>query len=172
MAATMTPELMARAERRAVEDPRFAGVLRLLLDAPTTSAGSFSASAVSAVNNQRRDEARTQFLDNAYSTADVQTLLHLGTTQAVHRLRSRGKLIGRQLGNATWFPKWQFRDGARRSDLDQILTSLTRFSLDAMAADRIMRLQREELGNKSIAEALDQPRRAPIAWTILESLGT
>jgi hypothetical protein len=40
-----------------------------------------------------------------------------------------------------------------------------------MGADRIMRLQRDELGGQTIAEALDRPRKQAIAWAILESLG-
>ena len=56
-------------------------------------------------------------------------------------------------------------------DLDEILAALRRFTSDAMGADRIMRLQRDELGGQSIAEALDRPRMQAVAWAILESLG-
>ena len=98
-------------------------------------------------------------------------MLDLQTPQGVHRLRSRGKLVGRQIGNATWFPAWQFRDGERRADLDEILAALAEFTDDAVAADRIMRLQRDELGGQSIAETLDRPRKKVVAWAILGALG-
>ena len=112
------------------------------------------------------------FIKGALNTSEVQRLLKLGTPQAVHRLRSRGKLIGRQIGNATWFPAWQFRNGERRSDLDDLITKLGAFTSDAIAADRIMRLEREELGGQCIAQALDRPRKRATALAILESLGT
>ena len=128
--------------------------------------------AAGAVNRQRRAEVRRQFVDAALATADVQRLLGLGTPQAVHRLRSRGKVIGRQIGNATWFPAWQFRDGERRDDLDEILAALRAFTADTVAADRVMRLQRDELGGRSIAESLDRPRSGARAWAILRALGS
>lgn len=167
----MTARAIARLERRAAEDPRFAGALLELVDAPTSTAGSFSHSAATALSRQRRDDARERFLEGCLATSDVQRLLNLRTPQAVHRLHSRGKIIGRQIGNATWFPAWQFRDGERRPDLDDILAALRRFTSDAIGADRIMRLQREELGGQSIAEVLDRPRKKAVAWAILESLG-
>lgn len=136
-----------------------------------STAGSFSRATASVVNARRRDDARRQFLDNALTTADVQRLLQVRTPQAVHRLRSRGKLLGRQIGNATWFPAWQFHDGERRADLDAILAALARFSADAIAADRVMRLQRDELGGRSIAECLDRPRKRAVAWSLLQSVG-
>jgi hypothetical protein len=169
-AATAEP-LVRRAERRAATDPGFAGALLDLVDAPGSSAGSFSRTAAGAVNRQRRDDAGQQFLADALPTAEVQQLLGLGTPQAVHRLRSRGKLIGRQVGNATWFPRWQFRGGERRPRLDEVLDLLRRFTADAVAADRVMRLERAELDGRSIADSLDDPRTAPVAWTILSSLG-
>lgn len=147
------------------------GALLELVEAPTSTAGTFTRASASAVNHQRRDEARRQFLDNALATADVQRMLRLRTPQAVHRLHSRGKLIGRQIGNATWFPAWQFRDGERRADLDEILAALGRFTSDAMAADRIMRLARDELGGQSIADSLDRPRKRAAAWSILDAVG-
>ena len=172
MTATMTSDTIARVEQRAATDPRFAGALLDLVEAPTSTAGSYSHAAATALNRQRQDDAREQFLDGAMPTAKVQGLLGLRTPQAVHRLRSRGKLIGRQIGNATWFPSWQFRDGDRRADLDEVLVALGRFTSDAVAADRIMRLKRSELGGQSIAEALDRPRKQSTAWALLGSLGS
>ena len=112
------------------------------------------------------------FVGGAMRTPEVQALLKLRTPQAVHRLRSRGKLIGSAVGNQTWFPAWQFDDGGRmRLDLPRILELLARFTSDPLAADRIMRLKHDELGNTSIAEALRKPKTAEIAWRMLTSLG-
>jgi hypothetical protein len=164
-------EAIALAEQRAAEDPRFVGALLELVEAPTSTAGSLSRVAAAAVNRQRRDAARRQFLENAIVTSDVQRMLGLRTPQAVHRLHSRGKLVGRQIGNATWFPTWQFHHGDRRDDLDEILSALSELTTDAIAADRIMRLERDELGGQSIADAIDRPRKRAVAWSILRALG-
>ena len=47
---------------------------------------------------------------------------------------------------------------------------LARFTSDPLAADRIMRLKHDELGDTSIAEALRKPKTAEIAWRMLTSL--
>ncbi len=52
----------------------------------------------------------------------------------------------------------------------QILESLTRFTGDAVTADRIMRLTHDELGGASIAEALRHPQTAETAWRMLTAL--
>lgn len=170
MSAIVLADAVTRAGQRAVQDQAFAGALLELVQAPTTAAGTYSRPAADALNRARRADARSEFLAAALDTAAVQHLLGLRTPQAVHRLRSRGKLLGRQIGNATWFPAWQFGDGARRDDLDELLTLLTRFSTDAIAADRVMRLQRDELSGASIAESLDRPRKAATARAILAAL--
>jgi hypothetical protein len=159
-------ELVARAER----EPDFADVLAALVDTPVTAAGDYAHVAARALSDRRRADAVSTFRAGALRTAEVQELLGVRTPQAVHRLRSRGKLVGRQLGNATWFPSWQFARGGVRPDLDRVLELLGRFSTDAVAADRVMRLVREELGGRSIAEALDRPKLAPAAWALLAGL--
>ncbi len=58
-----------------------------------------------------------------------------------------------------------------RQDLPQILELLARFTSDSLAADRIMRLKRDDLGDTSITEALRKPKTAEIAWRMLTSLG-
>ena len=58
-----------------------------------------------------------------------------------------------------------------RADLPRILELLARFTSDPLAADRIMRLKQDELGDTSITEALRKPRTAEIAWRMLTSLG-
>ena len=83
--------------------------------------------------------------------------MELPTPQAVHRLRSRGKLIGSAVGDQTWFPVWQFDADRVRADLPRILDLLTGFTSDPFAADRVMRLAHEELSGTSIAEALRRP---------------
>ena len=51
------------------------------------------------------------------STAEVRERLGRSSAQSVHVLRSRGQLIGRTIGNATWFPAWQLQGGGLRDDL-------------------------------------------------------
>src|SRR6476619_6181595 len=145
MTAAVAP-LAHRVAVRAQNDTRFAKVLDVLLTAPTTPQGTLERIAARTLSDQRRAALVEDFVDGAMRTPEVQALLKLRTPQAVHRLRSRGKLIGSALGNQTWFPAWQF-DGGR------------------------MRLKHNERGNTSIAEALRKPKTAEIAWRMLTSLG-
>jgi hypothetical protein len=75
------------------------------------------------------------------------------------------------VGNQTWFPAWQFDDDRVRPDLPRILELLARFTSDPLAADRIMRLQHDELGGSSIAAALRRPKTADTAWRMLAAVG-
>lgn len=161
--------VLARIEQRASRDPAFAGLLAVLVDAPSGSAG-YVRDSVRDLNNQRLDDVVAEFKAGALATADVQRLLRLGTPQAVHQLRRRHKVIGLQLGNGTWFPAWQFEPGRLRSDLGSILESLARFTTDPIAADRVMRLVRADLDDRSINDALSDAHLAPSAWAILGSL--
>lgn len=170
MTAAVTP-LVRDLEARARRDARFVRVLDALRDAPTGPQGTLERSAARALNDQRRTALVEEFIDGALSTADVQERLGYATPQAVHRLRTRKRLIGAAVGNKSWFPAWQF-DGRRlRADLPRILELLARFTDDAVAADRIMRLQRDDLDGASIAEALDQAATAASAWRALTALG-
>ena len=124
------------------------------------------------VNAKRLQAALDEFKDGSWTTDDVlQHLRRFGTRQAVHALRARGRLLGRTIGNATWFPRWQFADGDVRPDLSEILDALARFSTDAVACDRVMRLPRSELRGRAIAEALDRPRDRRLAWRLLGAVG-
>ena len=161
-----------RASARARREPEFVDVLEALINAPTGGAGEYTQAAARALNRLRGSDALERFKAGALVTADVQHLLGLGTPQAVHRLRSRGKLLGLQHGNATWFPGWQFADGRVRPDLARIIEQLIRFSTDVIAADRVMRLVRDELHGHSIAGALGRPKDAAAAWAILSELGS
>ncbi len=164
------PELLARVEERAKIDPRFAQALEALVDAPGYSAGSYSHTAADEINSARRRQAVDEFRAGSLTTAEVQRLLGLGTPQAVHRLRSRAKLIGLQSGNATWFPSWQFAEGQVRGDLPRILDLLRRFTSDPVASDRAMRMVRDDLGGRSISSALDDRRWSAAAWDSLAEL--
>ena len=93
---------------RAQKDTRFAKVLDVLLTAPTTPQGTLERIAARTLSDQRRAALVEDFVGGAMRTPEVQALLKLRTPQAVHRLRSRGKLIGSAVGNQTWFPAWQF----------------------------------------------------------------
>jgi hypothetical protein len=65
--------------------------------------------------------ARRGPIDGSIRTPRVHALLKLRTPQAVHRLRSRAKLIGSAAGNQTCFPAWQFDGDWMRLDLPRIL---------------------------------------------------
>lgn len=171
MGRVLAADVLERVRARATVDARFVDVLAELVDAPATDAGELAHAAAVALDRERRADARARFCEGAMTTAQVQAELGLGTPQAVHRLRSRGRLIGLPIGNATWFPAWQLRGGALRPDLPELLALLGAFTSDPIAADRVMRLQRDELGGRSLAEALDRPRLAGRARALLESLG-
>jgi hypothetical protein len=127
--------------------------------------------AARSINERRRAMLASDFKDGSLPTSEVQHLLRLASPQAVHRVRSRRKLLGAPVGNQTWFPAWQFEDDRLRTDLPRILELLTRFTSDPVAADRIMRMTPDELDGSSIANALRDPATADVAWRILTSLG-
>lgn len=170
MTAAVTP-LIREIQTRASRDARFLQVLDALRDAPTGPDGSLTRSVAHVLNEQRRGVLVSDFVDGALSTAQVQELLGYASPQAVHRLRTRNRLLGAPVGNKTWFPAWQFDGGRLQADLPRILELLARYTEDPIAADRIMRLQREDLGGASIAESLDDPATAPAAWRALTALG-
>jgi hypothetical protein len=156
---------------RAQKDSRFAEVLDAILEAPTAPQGTLERIAANSLNDERRGALVREFVEGSLPTPQVQTRLGLGSPQAVHRLRSRGKLLGSAVGNQTWFPAWQFDDDRLRPDLPRILESLARFTSDPVAADRVMRLRHDDLGGSSIAEALRRPNTAETAWRMLAAVG-
>lgn len=156
---------------RALQDSGFARVLDALLEAPTAPQGTLERIAAGKLNDERRASLVRDFVGAALPTPKAQALLRLGSPQAVHRLRSRGKLLGAAVGNQTWFPAWQFDDDRLRTDLPQILELLARFTSDPLAADRIMRIKHDDLGGVSIAEALRRTKTADTAWRMLASVG-
>ena len=164
-------DLAKRAKVRAAREPAFATVLEGILEAPPTNAGELTRVAARQVNDLRRQQALSEFRDGALSTAQVQERLGRSSAQAVHVLRSRGQLLGRTIGNATWFPAWQLDGGQLRDHLPRLIDDLGRFTDDAVAADRVMRLRRDELGGASLAAALDDPKRSATAWNLLAALG-
>lgn len=124
------------------------------------------------VNAERLRAVIEEFKGGSWTTQDVlRHLRRFRTRQAVHALRARGRLMGRTIGNITWFPRWQFADGDLRPDLVDILDILARFSTDTITCDRVMRLPRAELHSRSIAEALDRPRQQRMAWRVLGAVG-
>lgn len=165
--APLARQVAARAQR----DARFARVLDALLAAPTVPQGTLERVAANKLNTQRRGALVQDFVDGSMRTPDVQALLGLRTPQAVHRLRTRGKLLGSAVGNQTWFPAWQFDADRVRLDLPRILELLGRFTSDPLAADRIMRIKQDELGGTSIAEALRNTQTAETAWRMLTAVG-
>ena len=170
MTAAVVP-LARQVAARAQRDKGFAQILDALLTAPTAPQGTLERIAAHKLNTQRRGALVQQFLDGSMRTSDVQALLGLKTPQAVHRLRTRGKLLGTAVGNRTWFPAWQFDADRIQTDLPRILELLARFTDDPLIADRIMRTKHDDLGGKSIAEALRNTRTADTAWRELMSIG-
>ncbi|MCW2625215.1 hypothetical protein [Mycobacterium sp.] len=165
--APLARQVVARARR----DPGFAQVLGALLEAPTVPQGTLERVAARTLNDQRRGALVRDFVEAAMPTPKVQQLLGLGSPQAVHRLRTRGKLIGTAVGNQTYFPAWQFDEDRLRPDLPLILELLARFTSDPFAADRTMRITHDELGGVSIAEGLRRTKTADTAWRMLAALG-
>jgi hypothetical protein len=169
--STAVAPLARQVEERARRDSGFAEVIDALLEAPTAPQGTLERVAARTLNDQRRGAVVREFVNGAMPTHKVQEVLGLRTPQAVHRLRSRGKLLGAAVGNQTWFPAWQFDDDRLRPDLPQILDFLIRFTSDPLAGDRIMRITHDELGGLSIAEALRRTDTADTAWRMLAGLG-
>jgi hypothetical protein len=172
MASSPSAHVIAKAEARAQLDPDFFDLLTRLVDAPSSSAGEYDRLAARGINAARRRDVIEEFKAAALPTGTVQEILGVGTPQAVHRLRSRGRILGQAVGNQTWFPAWQFSRGGTRRDLPGILDRLHRFTTDVIAADRVMRLMRDDLGGLSIAAALDQPEIAAAAWAALDELSS
>jgi hypothetical protein len=169
--STAVAPLARQVAERALNDSSFAEVLDVLLEAPTGPQGTLERIAAGSLNDERRGALVREFLEGSLPTPKVQERLDLHSPQAVHRLRSRGKLLGSAVGNQTWFPAWQFDADRVRPDLPRILELLSEFTADPLAADRIMRLTHDELGGSSIAEALRRPKTAEVAWQMLAAVG-
>ncbi|UQX12084.1 hypothetical protein [Candidatus Mycobacterium methanotrophicum] len=169
--STAVLPLARQVAERASNDARFAEVLDAILAAPTEPHGTLERVAAGSLNDERRGALVRDFVEGSLPTPKAQERLALHSPQAVHRLRSRGKLLGSAIGNQTWFPAWQFDDGRLRPDLPRILERLSEFTSDPLAADRIMRLTHDELGGSSIAEALRRPKTADAAWRMLAAVG-
>ncbi|MGH9042628.1 MAG: hypothetical protein ACRDZ3_20630 [Acidimicrobiia bacterium] len=163
--------LIARVLVEARRDPRRVGpVLQVLVGEEPDHVGGLREVA-SRLNESRLESVLEEFRDGSVTADAVRRLLGLRSRQAVHQLRQRGRLLGRTLGNTTWFPVWQFAAGTMRPDLPALLGRLRQFSTDAVAADRIMRLPRSELDGRSLAEAIDDPHSAERASVLLGRLG-
>jgi hypothetical protein len=169
--STAVAPLARQVAERARTDAGFAEVLDAILGAPTAPQGTLERIAAGSLNDERRGALVREFVEGSLPTPKVQERLGLHSPQAVHRLRSRGKLLGSAVGNQTWFPAWQFDSDRLRTDLPQILELLARFTSDPLAADRIMRLTHDELGGSSIAETLRRPKSADAAWRMLAAVG-
>jgi hypothetical protein len=169
--STAVALLARQVEERARHDAGFAQVLHALLDAPTVPQGTLERVAARKLSDQRRGAVVREFVEGALPTSKAQALLGFRSPQAVHRLRSRGKLIGAAVGNQTWFPAWQFDKDRLRPELPRILELLARFTSDPFASDRIMRITHDELGGLSIAEALRRTKTADTAWRMLAAVG-
>ena len=104
--STAVAPLVRQVAERALKDSGFAEVLDTILEAPTAPQGTLERIAASSLNDERRGALVREFVEGALPTPKVQERLDLHSPQAVHRLRSRGKLLGSAVGNQTWFPAW------------------------------------------------------------------
>ncbi len=170
MAVAVAP-LVRQVEARARRDPAFAEVVGSLLGTQTAPVGQLERVAAASVNDQRRGAVVRDFVAGSLATPTVQAVLGLGSPQAVHRLRSRGKIIGAAVGNQTWFPAWQFDGDRVRPDMARILEVVRPFTADPLAVDRVMRLARDDFDGLSIAAALLRPDLAERAWRLLAAVG-
>ena len=168
--STAVAPLVRQVAERALNDSSFAEVLDAILVAPTGPQGTLERVAAHSLNDERHGALVREFVEGSLPTPTAQQRLGLHSPQAVHRLRSRGKLLGSAVGNQTWFPAWQFDSDRLRPDLPQILELLAQFTSDPLAGDRIMRLTHDELGGSSIAEALRGPKTADTAWRMLAAI--
>jgi hypothetical protein len=128
--STAVAPLARQVAERARTDAGFAEVLDAILGAPTAPQGTLERIAAGSLNDERRGALVREFVEGSLPTPKVQERLGLHSPQAVHRLRSRGKLLGSAVGNQTWFPAWQFDSDRLRTDLPQILELLARFTSD------------------------------------------
>jgi hypothetical protein len=164
-------ELLARVAVEARKDPgRVGPVLQVLVGDQPDHPGGLRVVA-DRLNDARLAAAHDEFRAGSLTADEVRHRLGLRSRQAVHALRDRGRLMGRTFGNHTLFPAWQLDGPALRPDLAALLGALRRFSDDAVATDRIMRLPRPELDGISFGEALDDPARRDLAWALLGRLG-
>lgn len=168
----MRPTLEQRVAAEAALHPeRVRPVLQVLLGEEPEHRAALRPVAT-ALNAARRAGALAELKGGSWTSEQVGSYLaRVNTRQGVHRLRERGRLWGRTIGNATYYPAWQFAGGDLRPDLPRVLSLLARFTTDVVAADRVMRLPREELGGRSIAEALDDAHHADTAWRLLAAVG-
>src|ERR1700738_432810 len=170
MSTALAP-LARQVAERAQKDSGFAEVLDAILEAPTEPHGPRQRIAARSLNDERRGALVREFVEGALPTPQIQARLGLKSPQAVHRLRSRGKLLGSPGGTQPWFQAWQSDADRVRSALPRIPELLARFTSDPLAADRIMRLRHDDLGGASIAAALRRPKTADTAWRMLAALG-
>lgn len=165
-------DLMDRVAAMAETDPATRSVLQVLVGERPTDVASLG-SVARTVNEERRRVAVDDFVSASLRTSEVLARLPGVTTrQAVSKMRLSGTLMGRRVGKETYFPAWQFGPAGRSNDLPRVLRALRRFvDDDAVAADRVMRLEREELGGMSLVDALGSRRETADAWRILDGLG-
>lgn len=166
-----TADVVAAVAARAAADEGFAAVLGELAEIPTTPAGHTTSATAAAVNDARRRVLYDEFKAHAVTTDAARKLLGFARPQNLHTDRQRRRVLGQTLGNATYFPAWQFSGGAYRADLARIFELLGRNADDAVIADRIMRLAHDDLGGRSIADTIDDPVLGPTAWVILAEAG-
>src|ERR1700753_4418443 len=130
--STAVAPLVDQVAERARTEPGFAEVLDAILGAPTTPQGTLERVAAHSLNEERRSALVHEFVEGALATPKVQQRLALRSPQAVHRLRSRGKLLGSAVGNQTYFPALQFDVEPVRAEFARVLALVSAFTSDPL----------------------------------------
>ena len=165
-------------EERSGEDPALAEAVLFLAEdtgAPFDPFGPVPNGALAAaavVNRRRQVERREVATAGALDTAQVVALVtSISDRKGVDRRRQRGQLLGWRSGARTLHPAWQFdaRRGETRPGLAAVLTALREVTVDAEAADALMRAGRDDLGGRSLADLFATGRVATVVRLVLSS---
>src|SRR5271154_2098823 len=106
--STAVAPLVEQVAERARTEPGFAEVLDAILGAPTTPQGTLERVAAHSLNEERHTALGHECVEGWLASAKVQRRRAPRSPQAVHRRRSRGKLLRSAVGTQTDFPAWQF----------------------------------------------------------------
>jgi hypothetical protein len=106
------------------------------------------------LNAARGAELREAFIADAYTSRQVAELLDVADHRAVAARRARHTLLGWTIGNETYHPTWQFTDTGPVPGLGAVIKALSALTSSPLAADRLMRRHRDDLGNRSLADLL------------------
>ncbi len=144
--------LIERVRARLAEHPEHVvPALRLIADPDALPQATEISAQTRAVNAARPVALRERFVAHAYRGDQVRALGGI-SRQALHRRVSAGRLLALHVGNASWFPDWQFAtDGTPHPVLPELLGYLP---ASPLAADLRMRSPLPEEDRRSPADLL------------------